>query len=150
MGTKKLADDLVRKHETRDPFRICEELGILVFYKPLGTIGGVFQNKFRVKIIFINEILDEDVQRFTCAHELYHALEHTNLNKFFLGRHTNFYMPKFEADANKFAVDLLYDDYDLQAYLEFSPEKLANDLSISYKLAEYRLSTVEPRLLPCW
>jgi Zn-dependent peptidase ImmA (M78 family) len=49
---------------------------------------------------------------------------------------------RYEKEADRFAVDFLYDDYELLDYLECPLEKVAEYMGVSCALAEYRMSSV--------
>jgi Zn-dependent peptidase ImmA (M78 family) len=107
---KQLANKLVKKFKTNNPFYIAKNLGIHVLFESLGSIYGYYNYYKRIKIIHINEQLDESLQRFTCAHELGHALLHHDINTTFLKSKTFFSTDKIEREANTFAVELLMPD----------------------------------------
>lgn len=70
----------------------------------------------RLKVIHINCDLPEALQRYTCAHELGHAVLHKGVPTPFLKRHTLFSVEKIERQANTFAVELLMPDNLLKEY----------------------------------
>jgi Zn-dependent peptidase ImmA (M78 family) len=105
--SSKLALKLVKKYETRDPFRIAKELGIIILYEPLGTINGYYNKVYRQKFIHINENLTEYNKIFTAAHELGHALLHPNSNTPFMKSYTFMNIDRLEIEANEFAVNLI-------------------------------------------
>lgn len=107
---KETARKLVKKYNTNDPFYIANRIGILVLFEPLGSIYGYYNYYKRIKMIHINDQLDETLQRFTCAHELGHALLHHDINTTFLKSKTFFSTEKIEREANTFAVELLMPD----------------------------------------
>lgn len=107
---KETARKLVKKYNTDDPFYIANRIGILVLFEPLGSIYGYYNYYKRIKMIHINDQLDETLQRFTCAHELGHALLHHDINTTFLKSKTFFSTEKIEREANTFAVELLMPD----------------------------------------
>lgn len=146
MDIKKLANSLVKKHETKDPFQIARDLGYIVIYAPLMGIRGYHQYKWRSHIICISNDLDEPDARFVCAHELGHCLLHKEINRIFLDTRTHFVSSIFEKDADHFAVDLIFDDYELQDLLETPLPNVSQCLGISYELAEYRMGSVSPVL----
>ena len=146
METRVIADSLCRKYGTRDPFDLADSLGIIVSFEPLGTIQGYYNQCFRQKFIHINHDLDEYEARFTCAHELGHAVLHPKLNTPFLKRATLFSIDKLERQANCFALDVLYDDYDLMPFLERGIYDAAAYMGVPIPLAEYRMSSVQPTL----
>ena len=141
MDIRKRVESLCRKHQSRDPFRICQDKKILVVYEPLGTVRGYFSCSYRSKVIHINQQLDEEQQRFTCAHELGHALLHPKANTPFLRANTLFSVSKLEVEANRFAVSLLYPTEKLrQDFDGCSATQLAESLKLPHELAEYILT----------
>lgn len=146
MGIKTKADGLAGKYGTRDPFAISEEMGFIVVLTPLVQMRGFQQCAKRRRFIYINEDLDEQQQRIVCAHELAHHLLHRGLNRIFMDHSTEIVTQKFENEANRFAVCLLYSDDDLQPFLSHSIEKAAEYMGVNYALAEYRMKQVVPEL----
>ena len=142
MEQKRIADALVRKCGTRDPFRIAESLGFEVIRLPLHGIRGFYQYVKRCKLIYIDSSLSERDACFVCAHELGHAFLHQGYNRIFMDTHTHFISSRYENEANRFAVDLLFDDEDLQDFLEHPVQVTADCLGIPVDLAAYRLGSV--------
>lgn len=139
MDQKRIADALVRKHGTRDPFRIAEALGFEVVWLPLRGIRGFYQYVKRCKLIYIDSGFSDRDARFVCAHELGHAFLHQGYNRIFMDTHTHFVSSRYENEANRFAVDLLFDDADIRDFLEHPVQVAADCMGISMELAEYRL-----------
>lgn len=144
MEQKRTAMSLVRKFGTRDPFRIAEALGITVVRVPLSGIRGFYHYMKRCKLIYIDTDLSEADARFVCAHELGHVLLHRGYNRIFMDTHTYFAVNKFEVEANRFAVDLLFDDDDLRDFLAQPIQVAADCMGVSTELAEYRMQSVSP------
>lgn len=107
---------LVKKHETNDPFQLARSLGIVILFMDLGEVYGFFRTYKRVKTIVINSQLDEWLKRYVCAHELGHAIQHTNINTSFFKKNTFYSIGRIEREANEFAVNLLLYDKNLQNY----------------------------------
>ena len=118
-------NSLERKYGTCDPFSLAKELGICIRYEELGTVRGYYHKDLRQKFILLNRDLTEPQLRFTCAHELGHALLHPNENTPFLRKETLFSVSKLEVEANRFAVALLMKGIDG-----------ANELPISHIAAQ--------------
>lgn len=144
MDIKRLAERLVDKHGTRDPFRIAAELGYTIIYTPLVGVRGFYQYLKRCHIIYLDSELDDDTARFVCAHELGHSILHRGLNRIFMDTRTFIVTSRYETEANRFAVDLLHSDEDLQPYLSRSYECAAAYMGITVQLAAYRMSSVIP------
>lgn len=146
MNTKELVHDLCNKFHTNDPFELADLIGITVTFEKLGSVQGFYNRCFRHKFIHINQDSSEEKQRFTCAHELGHAILHPSANSPFLRQNTLFSIDKMEVQANRFAVDLLFSDYELQDYITRPITVAAQYMGVSIPLAEYRMKSVEPRL----
>lgn len=144
MSTRTIAIGLARKHGTRDPFTIVDELGFIVVFAPLVGMRGFQQCAKKRRLIYINDELDEQQQRLVCAHELAHHLLHQGMNRIFMDQSTHIVTQKYENEANRFAVQLLYSDDDLQPYLLRGLECAAAFMGVSYELAEYRMREVVP------
>ncbi|WP_424474807.1 ImmA/IrrE family metallo-endopeptidase [Oceanobacillus kimchii] len=108
MDMKKKVEHLVEKYNTNDPFLLCKHLGISVKFVPLGKILGFYSKTHRIPVIHINEQSPEGKRKFTAAHELAHALCHSNSNTSFMKSNTFFSTDKYEIEANLFAVELLF------------------------------------------
>lgn len=104
---KKIVNRLTKKYDTCNPFKIAEEQNIVILFENLGNTLGYYSSYKRVKIIHINNKLDNDFKIFVCAHELGHAVLHPNKNTSFLKTHTLFSTSKIEIEANTFAAELL-------------------------------------------
>lgn len=143
MDQKRIAESLVRKCGTRDPFRIANDLGMLVIRTPLKGIRGFYQYVKRCVIIYVDSELDEWASRFVCAHEIGHALLHRGYNRIFMDTHTYFAVNRQEITADRFAVDLLFDDDDLRDFLEHPIQLAADCMGVSVELAEYRLTSIK-------
>lgn len=130
---------LMKKHNTRNPIEIAENLGIMVLYEELGTINGYYNTAFRQRFIHININLPEHKQIFTAAHELGHALLHPKSCTPFLKENTYLSVNKLEIEANRFAVNLLISDDDLEEYRELTHEQLARLFGYNKELIQLRL-----------
>ena len=107
---KVIVKRLKKNHNTCAPFRICEDLDIVVRYEELGEILGFYDVHFRMKSIHLNTSIPDDMLPFVCAHELGHSILRPNVNTPFLRKHTLFSIDKIERQANTFAVELLLPD----------------------------------------
>ncbi|SNS28125.1 protein of unknown function [Anaerovirgula multivorans] len=129
---------LIRRCGSNNPFEICAELGIIVLFKDLGNVRGIFQHKYCKKIIYINCNLDPIIQRQICAHELGHALLHKKINTIFWDTCTYLLVDKIEIEANTFAAELLIDD-ELMQYEGYSLDHVAAVFGVQKKLVEYKV-----------
>ena len=143
MKQKRIAESLVRKFKTRNPFRIADELGFIVIRTSLQGIRGFWHYTQRQHIIFVDDNLPEVVARFVCAHEIGHIMMHRGINRLYMDRNTYYPVNRQEVEANRFAVDLLYDDSDLRFFLDYPIQLAADYMGVSVDLAEYRLSVLK-------
>lgn len=82
---------LIRKYKTNDPFELANHLNITVWYRDLGKgTRGLYIKKLCRRYIVIHEDLDEQWQRFVCAHELAHDRLHPGMSRFWLDEYTLF------------------------------------------------------------
>lgn len=132
---KYLAETIIKKYQTNNPFKIAKARGIFIRYKSLGEILGYFNTYKQIKMIHINQDLNSIDKRFVCAHELGHELQHPKINTPFLRRNTLFSVAKIEREANSFAVELLLPDSILREYQDTSFYTLAALAGIPQKLA---------------
>lgn len=142
MEQKRLADSLVRKYGTRNPFQIAEALGYIVIRTPLTGIRGFCQYIKRCHMIYVDNSLSDRDAAFVCAHELGHILMHHGYNRIFMDKHTFFVTSRYEAEADQFAVDLLFSDADLEEFMEFPVQLTADFMGTNISLAKYRLGNI--------
>ncbi|MDT1946050.1 hypothetical protein CKN99_05950 [Carnobacterium maltaromaticum] len=104
---KNLVNLLSIQHQSLDPFVLAKKLHIVVKYvqfddAPLGDSAYILGRNY----IFIDQRLEFLSERYTiCAHELFHALQHTNLKDFYFSNTiAKSYM---EIEADRFSEHLL-------------------------------------------
>lgn len=139
MDVLSLVDSLVRKYHTRNPFEIIKNLNAIVVFRPLKGVKGFYQYFQRNNIIYIDNELSENEQRFVCAHELGHMLIHKKSNVIFMDSQTYLNTSKYEKEADRFAINLLISDDDIENNLEYSVNQLSILFGYHEKLIELRL-----------
>lgn len=144
MDSKALAARLSKKYDTRDPFRLADEMGFIVVFAPLIGMRGFQQRVKRQNIIYINDELDERQQALVCGHEMGHHFMHRGMNRIFMNLNTQFVTQKFENEANLFSLELIFTDEDLQPFLNRSITDAAAFMGVSVQLATWRMETVLP------
>lgn len=100
-------EKLVRTFQTRDPFQLAKEIGVVVIEEALGDIYGYYSRNRRIQFIHINDRFDGAQRLITCAHELGHCVLHPDENTPFLSNATIVSELKIEKEANYFATNLL-------------------------------------------
>ena len=141
MRIKRRVEQIVRKYRTRDPFEMIKGMNVILVYYPLEGVHGFYQYFQRNNIIYLDERLSKNEQRFVLAHELGHMFLHKKANAIFMDTRTQFNTDKFELEANTFAIDLLLPDSLLEEYKEFTIEQISRITGYHQRLIELRLST---------
>lgn len=140
MDIKKFVHSLATENGTSNPFEIAANKGIVILIEPLGMIRGYYSKALRTKFIHINCDLDEYQQKFTCAHELGHALMHPDLSTPFLRDATLFSIDKLEVEANRFATCLCYPpDLLAEEYDGCTTAQISEILGLPLPLIEYAI-----------
>ena len=139
MNIKRLVDSLVRKYKSRNPFVIIEHLNVIVVFHPLQGVRGFYQYFQRNNIIYIDETLSEHEQRLVCAHELGHMLLHKKSNAIFMDSRTQLNTTKYEIEADRFAMDLILPDEEIEEHLDLTTAQFSRLFGYSKKLIELRM-----------
>lgn len=110
MRIKKTVKELVNRYNTRNPYDIADQMGVLVQKNHLGKIRGYYVLYSGIKCICINSSIDDIHTEYTVmAHELGHAVMHEEERCMFF-ENTFFDKNKYEVQANRFAAELLIPD----------------------------------------
>ncbi len=135
---------LIRKYNTRDPFQLCDDLGIRIRYKDLGTVMKAYYfYQSRIKNIVLNVRSGNIVQKTLCAHELGHALLHGELAAMRGFQELELFDTtlRTEYEANMFAAELLIDDNELRELLNDSEKSffgVAKELYVPAELLDFK------------
>lgn len=139
MNIKKLADSLVRKYNTQNPFEIIDNLNAIVVFYPLQGVRGFYQYFQRNNIIYIDDKLNDKEKRFVCAHEMGHMFLHKKSNAIFMDSRTQLNTAKYEIEADRFAMNLLISDAEICNYSDFTISQISLMLGYERHLIELRL-----------
>ncbi|EEA84929.1 ImmA/IrrE family metallo-endopeptidase [Peptacetobacter hiranonis] len=139
MDVKEYVSIIKKKANTDDVFELVDYFNINVIETDLGSSTlGMYRYIKRNKFIFLNNDLEHYQKKFVLAHELGHAILHSDLNCFFLEKKTLYLKNKFEIEANKFAVELLVSDDDLKELEGYTIEQMSAILNIPSDLLKYK------------
>lgn len=141
---------LVKKHGTRDPFRLCDALEIRIRYKKLGRVNGFFFYQSRIRNIVLNEDLSDISARILCAHELGHACLHKDMlvTMRAISGTVSHSGTISEYEANIFAAELLIPDEDISDLLKSRGKslfELAGELYVPPELIDFKLRVMQSR-----
>lgn len=107
---KKIVDDLVKQHRTRSPFELCKRMQINVIFSDLpDKVNGLYfkSQKSGKRIILMNSELEENKMEWVCAHELGHAVLHSDINAMNYNQGYNIELSDLEIEADLFSLFLL-------------------------------------------
>lgn len=139
MDAKEIANKLIKKYKTNDPFLLAEYTGSLVLHEELlPETLGFFSNKFRIKIIHINNSIPYDLAKFVCAHELGHSIMHPHVNTPFLINNTFLSINRIEKEANIFGVEIIIPDRELKDIGICTIENIARIYSVPEDIAKLK------------
>ena len=142
---------IVKKHKSRNPFELCEALGIRIKYAELtDTLDGYFFSQSRIKTVVLNSALKEEDMRIICAHELGHACLHSDTltamriigsNGLFNAKSTA------EYEANLFAAELLITDTEIRRHTRNNSSiySLSVELCVPVELLDFKLRSMQER-----
>ena len=140
---KVIVSGLLETYGTLNPYELCEYLGIEIIKSNLGNdIKGFFQRTPEgYEIVHINSELDEHEMKYICAHELGHAILHTDVSLGFFIENTLQVKNKYEIQADKFAAELLVAfDFNEQLGSDLCIDQLSSILCVPEKLIKYKFS----------
>lgn len=135
-----------------DPFRICDDLRIVLLRISMGTdpdaVKGFFIFKRKVKVIVVNADLPEIMQRVVVAHEIGHAQLHAHGS---VQQYHDFGMFRggsvAEEEATMFAAELLLTDEDVLEAFQYEPKffRAAASLYVPPELLDFKLRSMKDR-----
>lgn len=131
-----VVNGLLETYGTLNPFELCDLMNIKIIYNNLGKeIKGFFQRTPNdYEIIHLNSELVPEEKKYICAHELGHAILHTDLSISFFIENTLQVKNKYEIQADKFAAELLL--YDIKSNYEIEGLTISQ-LSVYYGVPEH-------------
>lgn len=144
-----VANKLIKKFDTRDPFQLCQAIGVEVFYADLGSLKGMYKYLKKNRFAVINENLDPFTKTLVCAHELGHDILHQNLARKVCLQEFILYDMKSrpEYEANLFASEiLLSDDIILSLARDgYDIEQISKELCTDINLIALKVSSMNTR-----
>ena len=142
----KIGSSLVRRCETRDPFRIADELGVeVLFCEDFGRLKGMYRVIKRNRFILLNNDRSDRMMRIVCAHELGHDQLHRNLAKGSAIQEFMLYdmTTKPEYEANIVAAEILLDTDEILEYIYdygYTSEQIARAMETDINLVALKIA----------
>ena len=144
-----VANELIKKFDTRDPFQLCQAIGVEVFYADLGSLKGMYKYLKKNRFAVINENLDSFTKTLVCAHELGHDILHQNLARTVCLQEFILYdmRSRPEYEANLFASEILLpDDIILSLARDgYDIEQISKELCTDINLIALKVSSMNTR-----
>lgn len=147
---------VMKKYDESDPFRLADAMGIMVKYRPMGTYKGCNKGFFlihcRIKCIVINSDLPKVMQRIILAHELGHAVLHSQEVAIAPFRESELFDttdPK-EYEANLFASELLLQDEDIMEAVrcDHSVGAIAREFYVPLEMLDFKCRVMKKKGYP--
>lgn len=130
-------------YDTLNPFEICQCLDIKIIKSSLGKdIKGFFQRTPEgYEAIHINSQLDDNEKKYICAHELGHAILHTDISLGYFIENSLQIKNKYEIQADKFAAELLIGpEINDEQYRDMNIKQLSSIFCVPEKLIKYKFN----------
>lgn len=137
-----IVEDLARKYGTRDPYELCDCMGIRIRRIDLEKkIKGFFFCQSRIPNIVVDSNVNKILERILIAHELGHAVLHKEIAMMVGFQEMEVFDSAsiMENEANLFSAELLLDDDDVLEQLEaYSFFQAASALCVPAALLDYK------------
>ena len=112
-------------------------MGFIVESRPLGSLKDFYRISKRNKFITLNDNLKNYQRQIECAHELGDYTLHRDFNTFMLSS-LNLSNSRYEKQANRFAVYLILEYYEIKSLYG----KTVNQLCCMTGLEPYHLESI--------
>ena len=142
-------DKLCRKYRTRDPYELCNALGVRVRLKDLGTgIKAYYFCQSRIRNIVLNWRVSETIRNILVAHELGHDRLHKEIAMLKGFQEVELFdmVRPAEYEANVFAAELLIADDELLELLNDDSKSffdVARELYIPAALLDFKFRVLK-------
>ncbi|WP_312667773.1 ImmA/IrrE family metallo-endopeptidase [Tissierella praeacuta] len=138
---KDIVQGLIEIYETRNVYELVDLLNIGLIKRdlPTGIKGKFFRDLFDNEFIFVSNELSPQEEIQVIAHELGHAILHTELTASYYTENHLLNKDQIEYQANKFAAELLMpNDVDFSIYDSMTIKELSCLFEVSEKLIELK------------
>ena len=158
----RVTQNLITKYKTRDPYEICDCLGIRISQKDIdANLKAYYCCQARVRNIVLNNCVPEIDQRILVAHELGHDRLHKKQALLQGFQEAEMFVKTLpsEYEANLFAAELLIADDELLEYLSDDDKSffsIAGELSLpadfldfKFRILKHKGHQIEPPYIAC-
>lgn len=138
MNVRNVVSDIVDRYGTRDPYELCDLMGIQVTKHPLTDINGYSLEILGIRQIILSDSLDGCTEKYVLAHELGHTVMHSGFSGAYLMYCTGLAVNKIEKEADAFAAELLITDDILTENMDMTISQLARLTGYSEELLKLK------------
>jgi Zn-dependent peptidase ImmA (M78 family) len=139
---------LQKKFRTKDPFEIAEACNINIRYRDFNELKGMYTVIQRCPYIFLNNSLDEYMEKVVLFHELGHHFLHRHQAVSAFKEHGLYDMSsKLEIEANIFAANFIISDEDVMDNISYgyTSEQAAKALCVPHEMLLIKLKDMNSR-----
>ena len=142
------ANELVRIHGTRDPYELCDALGISILPQPFEVQKGAYFVLMRNAFITIKNDLEPTMEYIVLYHELGHHILHRRIAETCGAFHEfnlfDMQNNRMEYEANVFASQLSLEDRQFLDYIEqgYDIQQIAQAMDSDINLVALKVDTL--------
>ena len=139
---------LQKKFRTKNPFEIAEACNINIKYRDFKDLKGMYTVMQRCPFIFLNNSLDENMEKVVLFHELGHHFLHRHHAVSAFKEHGLYDMSsKLEIEANIFAANFIISDEEVMenAGYGYTTEQAAKALCVPHEVLLIKLNDMNSR-----
>ena len=143
----RIADQLCKKHGTRDPYELADALGIHILYRPFKEQKGAYQVILGNFFIFLKEGMDDALERIVLLHEIGHHVLHRKMTDARVFQEFNIFNMRenrMEYEANIFAAQISLPDEEVLAYIRdgYDIQQIACEMNSDINLVALKNDTL--------
>lgn len=134
-----MANKIIKKYHTFDPYKLVDHLGYVLQYSDLGSINYAQRDYFkRITVITLNNQINDQWQWFVLSHEIGHGLLHKGFSTAFYRNTSGCGMINWaEKEANLFAMQLELQRFDEDSLECMTDYQLIESMGLDEKLVRY-------------
>ena len=139
---------LKKKFRTDDPFEIAVACNINIRYKDFNDLKGMYTVIQRCPYIFLNNSLDEHMEKIVLFHELgHHFLHRHHAVSAFKENGLYDMSSKLEIEANIFAANFIISDEDVMKNVNYgyTTEQAAMSMCVPHEMLLIKLNDMNSR-----
>ena len=144
----KIVDNLIKQHETRDPYRIAKDLNIYILYRNFTQQRGAYKVILKNRFIFLQNDLPPVTEQIVLWHEIGHDILHRN-EAVRAGGFKEFNIfdmrdNRMEYEANVFAAQASLPDETFLEYIQrgYDIQQIARSMDSDINLIALKVDTL--------